>query len=250
MSAFMRRSLVWIGIGVLFFTNTPRLFAFDADINISGLTTNLQGAFEDFSEELGLAISYLPVAPAEPLGILGFDIGVEATVAEIKQNRSYWTEITPDAPSVLFLPKVHAQKGLPFGIDVGAVYTKVPSSNIDMVGVEIKKALLTGNVLFPAIALRGSYTKLSGVPNLDMHTYGADVSISKGFLFLTPYAGYGQVWIQSEVKLPPPLNLKANITLPKPFVGVKISPLPVVNVVAEADFGKIPLYTFRINVGF
>jgi hypothetical protein len=85
---------------------------------------------------------------------------------------------------------------------------------------------------------------------LEVETAGADISISKGFLFITPYIGYGQVWIKSRTVDLPLLNLESNTTLPKPFIGVKISPLPIINIVAEADFSTITLYTVRLNIGF
>jgi hypothetical protein len=239
-----------MGLIFVFFTNIPSVSAFDADIIINATTAIVQQEFDDFSEEVGLAVSYLPLAPAEPLGILGFDVGIEVTAVNIKQNSSYWKAIAPGAPSQLPLPKIHVQKGLPFGIDVGAVYARVPSSNIEMIGGEIKWAFIRGNTLLPAVAVRGSYTRLLGVTNLEVETAGADISISKGFLFITPYIGYGQVWIKSRTVDLPLLNLESNTTLPKPFIGVKISPLPIINIVAEADFSTITLYTVRLNIGF
>ena len=35
----------------------------------------------------------------------------------------------------------------------------------------------------PAVALRGSYTKLLGVSDMDLNTYGLDLSASKGIAF-------------------------------------------------------------------
>ncbi|MFQ5580814.1 MAG: hypothetical protein ACE5FZ_09390 [Nitrospiria bacterium] len=249
MSARVRRFFFMVSLGIWSFTSVHSASAFNADIILSGKTL-VQQQFEDFSEEVGLAVSYLPLAPAEPLGILGFDIGAEVTAVNIKQDSSYWQVIAPGVPSQLPLPKIHAQKGLPFGIDVGAVYSRVPNSNIEMAGGEIKWALIKGNTLFPAIAARASYTRLLGVNNLELETVGADISISKGFLFITPYIGYGQVWIKSKIVDIPGLNLESNTTLPKPFIGVKISPLPILNLVAEADISKITLYTLRVNIGF
>ena len=207
-----------------------------------------QSVFEDFSKEIGLAISYLPLAPAEPLGIFGFDIGIEATAINIDEG--LWDSVLlDDVPGTIILPRIHLQKGLPFGFDIGASYTKLPSSNIKVIGGELKWAIISGNATQPAVAIRGSYTTLSGVDDLDLETMGADISISKGFLFVTPYAGYGQVWISSEEK-DPILNLqKAEINVAKPFVGAKIS-LALINFVFQADFGDLPMYTARLNVGF
>ena len=218
-----------------------------------------QSQFKDFSTELGLAISYVPLAPAEPLGgkvLPGLDIGVEATAIKIDKNASYWQGAVSnpgDLPDNLIFPKFHAQLGLPVvPIDFGFVYAKVPGSDIKYMGGEIKWAFLRGSTLSPAIAIRGAYTKVSGVNVLDISTKSLDLSISKGFAVFTPYAGIGAVWISSK-----PINdadvigiAKEDVTETKSFVGLKITLLPVFNIVAEADFAKVNEYSLRLNLHF
>jgi len=244
------KRLLFLGVALVFLALQPIRPASAGEVDIRFLSSLGQGAFEDFTEEVGLAISYLPLSPAESLGTFGLDVGIEVTVASISKDAAFWLEtIGEKPPSVIPLPKIHIQKGLPFGIDIGAVYSKVPSSNISMAGGEIKWAFISGNAILPAVAVRASYTKLLGVDDLDLETIGADLSISKSFAFITPYAGYGQVWIRSEEKLAA-LDLKeVRVNLAKPFVGVKIS-LLLINFVFEADFADVPMYTGRLNVGF
>lgn len=210
----------------------------------------VQQDFKDLSKEVGFGLSYFPLAPAEPLGIAGFDIGVEVTAVDINENRSYWKKMG-NFPGMLPVPKLHAQKGLPFGIDIGAIYSKIPDSNIQLIGGEVKWAVLKGTIATPAIALRGDFTKLIGVENLNLQTIGYDASISKGIAMFTPYAGVGQVVINSEAK-----NLltgvalnKETITETKYFVGVKTKML-LLTVTAEADFAEIPAYSLRVGMGF
>lgn len=223
--------------------------AWAVDLDPSQLTTlpNAQGAFKDLSKEVGFALSYFPMAPAEPLGILGFDIGVEVTAVDINENKGFWNKMG-DFPGMLPVPKLHVQKGLPLGIDIGAIYSKVPSSNISLFGGELKWAVLKGGITMPAVALRGTYTKLSGVDNLDLNTMGYDISISKGFLMFTPYAGVGQVNIESKPKNIPLLE-KETITETKYFAGLKAS-LGLLNAVAEADFAEVPAYSLKLGLGF
>jgi hypothetical protein len=206
-----------------------------------------QQEFIDLSRELGLAISYVPAAPAEPLGIVGFDAGLEITAVPISQDNSFWKAVAPGAPSMLPLPKIHLQKGLPLGIDVGAVYSSVSQLDLSMFGAEIKYAIIAGNVALPAVAVRAAYTQLTGVDSLDLSTLSADISVSKGVAFVTPYAGVGMVQVKAKEKAGLGLqDVKENLT--KGFVGVKIS-IAVINFVFEADFAEVPLYTLRLNVG-
>jgi len=219
-----------------------------AKYDITILPGYLQSEFHDFSEQLGLALAYRALAPAEPLGLLGFDVGVEITASKIDRNESFWTKVMPSTPpGYLPFPKLHAQKGLPFGIDVGLVYTKLPSSNIGMVGGEIKWAILKGTLATPALAIRGSYTTLTGVDQLDLSTYGADVSVSKGIAFVTPYLGVGQVWIKSSTDAVPLQD--ESISATRTFVGAKLS-LLLLSFAAEVDFSKVPSYSFRAGLSF
>jgi hypothetical protein len=222
-------------------------------IDLSG--TWLQPEFKKFSTELGLALSYVPLAPAEPLGttlLPGFDIGVEITSVDIKEKESYWSsKVGSDVPSMLLFPKLHVQVGLPVvPIDFGYVYAKVPDSDIKLTGGEIKWAILRGSTVTPALAIRGAYTKLSGVDVLDLDTKSVDISISKGFAMLTPYAGVAQVWITSKENDPDVILSKEDISETKAFVGLKMSLLPVFNIVAEADFATVNMYSLRLNLSF
>lgn len=218
-----------------------------AKYDITIPSTYVQAQFHDLSEQVGLALAYRPLAPAEPLGWLGLDIGVEVTAVKIDHDDAFWTAVNPDLPRYLTFPKLHAQKGLPFGIDVGLVYTKVPSSNVGMVGGEVKWAVLKGTIATPALAVRGSYTTLTGVDTLDVSTYGADVSISKGVGPLTPYAGIGEAWIKSSTDAVPLDD--ESISATHGFIGVKLS-LLLLSLVAEADFAKVPSYSLRFNLSF
>jgi hypothetical protein len=218
-----------------------------------------QGAFRDLSKEAGAAIAYRNTAPAAPLGLTGFDAGVEVSAIDIKSNSSYWNAaFQGDAPSYLLLPKVRVRKGLPLGIDIGAMYSYVPDSNVKLYGFEISKAILDGSAATPALGVRATYTRLAGVDDLDLQTAGIDASISKGILFLTPYAGAGAVWIHSKATG----NLQAQATAngahiateefwqPRVFAGLKISPFPLFAITAEAEYQELPIYSLKAAINF
>jgi hypothetical protein len=222
------------------------------------LPTNFtQDDFKNLSTDLGLAISYMPLAPAEPLGdvLPGFDIGIEVTGVSIDKNASYFQKAVTnpsDLPSTIPEAKAHVQIGLPvIPIDLGIVYGTAPDTDVKLIGYEIKWAFIKGSTISPAVAIRGAYTKLSGVDEFDISTKSLDLSISKGFTMLTPYAGIGEVWITSSpnASLPSVPLKKEDITETKGFLGLKLG-LGLINFVAEADFAKVNAYSLRVNLHF
>jgi hypothetical protein len=248
--------IIKVGLGILvvsFFLLFNSHHAAAAGNDIKFTIPPTQQDFRDLSEQIGLAVSYMPLAPAAPLGLLGFDAGVEVTAVNLNQSKPVWAKVTPDGkiPDYVFFPKLHVQKGLPLGLDVGVVYTKLPDSNVSMIGGELKWAFLEGGVVMPAVALRGSYTKLLGVSDMDLNTYGLDLSASKGIAFLTPYAGVGMVWITSRAhsSLAPYLHAE-QINRVKGYGGLRVSILHFISLVAEADFSTIQAYTMRLNISF
>ena len=196
--------------------------------NVGGLSQNL---FKDLTADLGAALSYKAIRPAEPLGSLGFDIGFEVTSTSLESS-ALETATSGDATSShLLVPKLHVSKGLPFGLDVGAFYTSVPSSNIGLLGGELSYALFEGTALTPAVSIRGTFSRLTGVNDLDLTTKGLELSISKGFAFFTPYAGIGQVWIDGQTSVG---LADESLTKNKYFLGFNFN-LGLMNIAAETE---------------
>jgi hypothetical protein len=163
-----------------------------ADFNAIGTLT--QTEFRAFSEDIASAISYKGLIPSEGLGITGFDLGVslsgtELTHLDVLRKAAGGASV----PKVMPVAAVRAVKGLPFDIDIGVIQMNLPDTSLRATGGELRWAFVGGNTLVPAVALRISGSSLSGAPNLKMRTLGGDISISKGFAFLTPYAGVGAV---------------------------------------------------------
>ena len=193
--------------------------------------------FKLLSEDLGSALSYKPVTPAEPLGITGFDIGVEATVTDFSKSGAALKAATSNAVDVttLIVPKLHIAKGLPFGIDLAASLSSVPSTDIKLTGAEIRYAIIKGGIALPAVAIRAAMTSMTGVPELAFSTKSLDISISKGFLMFTPYAGVGQVWVTSTPQGTAAATLTEEaFTQSKVFAGANIN-LGLMNFALEGD---------------
>lgn len=219
--------------------------------NINTLQNLAQTEFKLFSEDLGAALSYKAVIPAEPLGVTGFDLGLEVTSTEMKNSSLLWSKATAggSALSSLIVPKLHIHKGLPLNIDIGAFYSSVPTTNIRFYGGELRYAILEGGAAAPAVAIRGSLTKLTGVDQLSFDTKGLDVSISKGFAMFTPYAGIGSVWVDSA-----PIGglglVKETFRQNKIFAGGNLN-FGLVNLALEYDkTGSAQSYTAKLGFRF
>jgi len=206
-----------------------------------------QGEFRQLTQDLGASMSYKPLEPADPLGIAGFDLGASVTATTLANTAAVQKAVSNSSVySTLPVPTLRIVKGLPFDLDAGLMYARVPSSGINLYGAELKWAVLPGGIALPAVALRATFTRIDGVNQLGFETASADVSISKGFVFLTPYAGVGQVRSRSSTD---GLALQQeNLGQNKIFGGVDFNLGPG-NLVIEAD-STGGIHSYSLKAGF
>jgi hypothetical protein len=102
--------------------------------------------------------------------------------------------------SRLVIPKLHLHKGLPFGFDVGAFAAGAPDVDATLYGAALRYAILDDGLALPAVGLRLSGTKTRGLAPLEMTTTALDLTVSKRFTLLTPYAGGGVVRVESSAR--------------------------------------------------
>lgn len=207
---------------------SPAVWADSSIDNIGNLSQNL---FKDLTDDLGTALNYRALTPNEPRSNLGFDIDFDVSRTSLKSN-ALEQATTGDTPDQLLIPKVRISSNLPLGFDVSAFYGAVPDSNIGLIGGEIRYAIHDGGSYVPAIAIRGTFSQLSGVDELDLNTRGLELSVSKGFAMFTPYAGVSTMRIESDTNV---LGLNGeNITENKYFLGFNLN-LGQMNITAETE---------------
>jgi hypothetical protein len=230
---------------LLFTLGSP---AFALDFNIQE-----QAQFDQIAREAGTFITYRALAPAEPGGLTGFDISV--AVSAVKVDSDLWDLVTPNdsvSSDYFYVPSIRVRKGLPFGIDVGASYAQVPGEDIKAIGGEVQWALLEGSVATPALALRGHYSTLLGVDDIDLTTYGADAVISKGFAIFTPYAGIGAVHMNGDYTNPllPGVDFNEyDDTSMRYFGGLRMT-LALLQVTADVEYLENPVYSLKVGLGW
>lgn len=209
-----------------------------------------QEEFALFTKDLGAATSYKQLASAAPLGVAGFDIAVASAFTNT-QYPELWSKAAggADIPGTVPVPGIRVAKGLPFGIDIGATYATLPKVDAKLAGVELRWALLEGGLVSPAIGLRVAATKLSGVDQLSLSNASFDVSISKGFPFVTPYGGVGAVRTSAKVNGATSLQSEAP-TQARVFAGLHLN-LGLFDITAEGDkTGKTTSYSARLGFRF
>ncbi|MEE9322832.1 MAG: hypothetical protein V3U76_20490 [Granulosicoccus sp.] len=216
--------------------------------SFSSLDAINQEQFRQLSETLGAATHYRGVTPAEPLGILGLDIGLEVSATKVDQDVFELASEGDYSFSSLLIPRLHVHKGLPLKLDVGAFLSAVPGTDLTVVGAELRYALVKGGVAMPAVALRASFSQIQGVTELDLNNTALELTMSKGFLVLTPYGGIGIVRSVSNPQDSIALE-EETVDQKKIYVGLNVN--LGFNFTVEADrTGNFTSYTAKAGIRF
>jgi hypothetical protein len=157
----------------------------------------LQDEFRDLSRDVGAAVAYKGVAPGTALGILGFDLGLELTQTKMERS-SLFARAGAGEQSELLVPKVHLHKGLFAGFDVGVLFAGAPDVNAKLVGADVRYTFVDDGVARPAVGVRLSGSRATGMGSFKVSTGAVDLLVSKKLTLVTPYAGAGVVRIASE----------------------------------------------------
>lgn len=250
----MKKSLLLLCVLGCYSQSGMAVTNFNMGLLKTGTLASMQSNFRLISEDFGAAFSYKPVTPAAALGITGFDVGLEVSATDISKSSTVWQTLTgTSSPGTLPIAKLTAAKGLPFGFDVSAFYAGDPTgtTNISLTGFALSYAILEGDALEPALAIRAASTTLNGINELSIGTKSLDVSFSKGFVGFTPYIGAGQVWVDSSTSN---ATLVAaglqgeSFTQSKVFGGLNIN-LGLPNFAIEADStGNISTYSVKLGL--
>jgi hypothetical protein len=231
---------------LLFFVLTASAFA--DDINLRSSMS--QDDFTTLAKEIGSVISFDPNSPADPLGIVGFDVAVETTLNFVDSD--IWDEAADDgdADSALVMYRVHVQKGLPGKFDIGAMVSQAANSDLTVVGAEIKYAILEGTLATPALSVRAAYSQLVGNDEIDASNANLGLFISKGILFLKPYAGVmGSLNYLKENSDNVDLDSETEYTV-KGIAGIQVTPFPFLKINAEAGIGEITQISLKAGIRF
>lgn len=246
MKRLLSRSL--IVAGVLAATAVPAHATFD----INTLEELSQPEFRALSADLGAAMSYKGMNWGEQYGLLGFEAGVVVAGAKLNSPELLRkASLGDDAPTSLPMLNARIHKGLPYGLDVGVTLGIVLRSGVRNVGGELRWLAIDGSKALPPVSLRLSGTRLVKSEQLELRTYGVDVSTYKQFGRFTPYIGGGVVLTKSSNDASPTALRPESITQKKLFVGVNAKFIDLINILVEVDrTGATYSGGAKISLGF
>lgn len=160
-----------------------------------------QGAFKDLAREYAMALSNKLMAPAETLGVNGFDLGIQFGLTNINEGKTYWQRGVEDEepPSLLVSTHIDFRKGLPYSFEVGATASYLFESEMFAYGGMVKFAPNEAIDKLPIdLAIKASVMRTVGSPQLKLTTVGIDGIISRSFgvagvANIAPYMAYSPV---------------------------------------------------------
>jgi hypothetical protein len=211
--------------------------------------------FSKFSRVVAQAIYATPVQPAGSSGLLRFDIGVAANGVSIDKNAAYWTKAVGNDFSVgsyVGVPRLVISKGLG-PASASASYARLGDSDITTWGGSFDIPIIDGGLVKPTIALRGTYSQITGAEVYEQKVYGVEAFIGKGFGPVVPYAGYGRMRSDATGTIPaqgafPGATLHDQADINRLTTGIRIN-LVAVKIGVEATQAEERSYAVKVSFG-
>jgi hypothetical protein len=207
--------------------------------------------FAAFHRRFSFVAYPFPRHPAHPLGTLGFELFVDAGADPGLDGEPFWAgAVDGDAPGGLVaVGRVGARKGLPAGFDLGASYGRALGGGVDVVSVDLQKALVEGGALSPALALRATGSRSLGGGPYSFRQVGVEALVSKGFTALTPYVGAGVVWSDGRLDRDDGGETSSDFTRGFVYAGLTLN-LLLPKITVEIESGEVRQGAIRLAFGF
>jgi hypothetical protein len=153
--------------------------------------------FASLADALGDAIAFPLLSIAAPLGALGFEAVASAGGPMASSSAGWWRNGVEGSPTLGVMPgrRLVVRKGLPARMGVGFQAGQVLDQSFW--GVEGRWTLLEGGILVPSVTVRGSHSRLVSSP-VGVEVSEIGLSVSKGLVLVTPYAGVSYRWTRAE----------------------------------------------------
>lgn len=214
-----------------------------------------QTQWKTFVQQVGPLASFKSLASAEALGTLNFHVGIDFGRTPVDQRNPAWinTFTHPDADcplgNAIAYPTIRARMGISDKMDIGAYWITAPEANYGMVGGEVQYQVSKESATFPATAVRGSVTFLTGVSDFDLNVYGVDLMASKRIAVFSPYVGLRGGIVTGSLTTSK-VNLdNERLFFAQGFGGVSCS-IWIFNLAAEYNVSDVNTFAMAVGVKF
>lgn len=192
----------------------------------------------ELCESVGDALVFPNLGPASATGLSGFEVLAAGGGPRIETSSGWWKHGVNGSTTAGLMAggRGIVRKGLPLHLDVGAQYGTLLGEKFW--GAEARWALLEGGMVEPALAVRGSYSRLEQADVLRVEVAEAQLVLSKGFTLLTPYVAGGYRWVKGRgfFGVPSPRWWETDAERWTAAAGVRLNLLPF-RVVGEVRQG-------------
>ena len=211
-----------------------------------------QAQWHTFAKQAGATVTFKSLAPANTLGRMNFQVGIDYASTPVDQHNPAWintfTHPDEDCPlgDAIVIPTIRASMGVSDKIDVGGFWTTAPGANYGAVGGEFKYGFLPESEKVPAAALRASVSMLTGVPDFNVNVYSLDLLASKRIAAVTPYVGIKEsLIIGTETTSKVDLD-QEKLSITQGYVGVAYT---IWKINLAAEYNVSPVNTFALVIG-
>lgn len=208
------------------------------------------GQFRLFHQAFATGLYAPPRHSAVPLGWVGFDVYADVSVLPDFGGSDFADSVLRGSlpGDALAVTRIGARKGLPLNLNVGLSYGQVVDSDLEVLTADVQWSLLEGSAVLPAVAVRASYSDLSGSDAFDLQQLGVDLYVSKGFAVVSAFGGASLIRSEST------LNRRFGDTLSEEstdeifFAGVAFN-LLAAKLTATVEQGDELKGVFRVSLG-
>jgi hypothetical protein len=194
-----------------------------------------QELFERLVSELAVAMAPAVIGPARTTGARGFALTIGTTITRIEGGQLYWTRgtegdrglsqpiddlETPEReqdgaalgfnespPAALAWNHIQLRKGLPFGLELGALLGQGLQTSMWTFGTALKWSLFegfrSGLGQLPDVAVQGAISRSVGSSQATLQLYALDLTFSKPYVIeqtwsVSPFLGLQ--WLHADVE--------------------------------------------------
>ncbi len=167
-----------------------------ADVSIDQLLTyddtevsNPAGVYKTVVRELGIIVANRPIAPAETLGLNGFDVSATSTFGFVhgkqagNETLTDWARMSEgeESTAVRWIPGVSVRKGLPLSSEAGVSFGYLSGTRQARVGGQGRLGLVEGYRKYPDVVIGIGGTGYVGNDELEMTVADMSIAIGKSF---------------------------------------------------------------------